>query len=506
MPLYLRILLLFLLNVALLFGAIAWAAHRQMQSGLDSFLGAMVGANLQKAASDMITELIDTPADEWPELLSRFEQKHGVQAGLFRDPADYLAGSVKALPPEVIIGLFRGLGGNSRRPGMGPPGGPPGGPGRPERPADAGPPARRNPASAPGGGRDIPKALVRTGQPSRYWAVASLLPIDTGERGPPARLTFAIVTESVLTCPLLFDTRPWLLGFGCALLLSCLLWLPFVRGITAKLREMKLATEQMATGKLTVRIRENRKDEIGRLASSVNSMAAQLEGFVAGQRRFTQDIAHELCSPISRMQAAAGVLDNEPLNERQRQYINALDDELQHMSHLVQELLQFAKATHEQPHKLVDVVLDPLIQMVIDRECGTGSEAQIEVNVPNDLIVIAEPALLARAVGNVLRNALYYAGSFGKIEIAASATRDGNILLTLSDSGPGVPAESIDRLFEPFYRTDEARTPDKGGVGLGLAIVKYCIQACGGTVTASNRESGGLKIDIMLKTAKSPED
>jgi signal transduction histidine kinase len=129
---------------------------------------------------------------------------------------------------------------------------------------------------------------------------------------------------------------------------------------------------------------------------------------------------------------------------------------------------------------------------------GTDADHGIQVNVPNDLIVTAEPALLARAIGNVLRNSLRYAGGSGPIEITAAATAGNKVQITIADRGPGVPPETLPRLFEPFFRTDEARTPDKGGAGLGLAIVKHCIEACGGTAAAANREPHGFCVSLIL--------
>jgi two-component system sensor histidine kinase CpxA len=504
MPLYLRILLLFLLNVAVLFGVLVWSAHRQMQAGLQSFLGTMVGANLQRAAEEMNTRLTSMPSSDWPALLSRYESEHGVQTAVFASAEEIFAGSIKSLPAEVSAGFYPRMG-----PGLGPPGAEPRGArplrseGRPpeDQSRSGPPPIRRIPGSAPRSGLDFPKGLLRTGEPLRYWAVVSFPPMPRGEPGPPVRLMLAIATDSVLTTPLLFDPKPWLLGFGGALLFSCLLWLPFVRGITGKLREVKQAARRMADGQLDVRIRENRRDEIGDVAVSVNQMAAQLETIVSGQRRFMQDIAHELCSPLSRMQAAAGVLETGTLNDRQRQYLEALDSDLQQMSHLVNELLQFAKLTHRQEHRLEEVVLDPLIQTVIDRECGTDADHGIAVHVPNDLIVTAEPMLLARAIGNILRNALRYAGGSGPIEITAAACARNKVQITIADHGPGVPPEALPRLFDRFFRTDEARTPGHGGAGLGLAIVKHCVEACGGTVTAANREPSGLRVTLTLTAA-----
>jgi two-component system, OmpR family, sensor histidine kinase CpxA len=432
MPLYLRILLLFLLNIAVLLGAATWAAHRQMQQGIQSMLGTMVGFNLQKATEGIYDDLLAKPQSQWGSMMEKFEQTHGVKCGLFEMPNTHIVGSEKKLPEDVAKGMFPKLGGSSgpgMRPGrgMGPPGDRPDGP--PPRPGggEQGP-AGRSSKDAP---RDFAKGLIRSGTPSRYWAVALLPPVLGNEPGPPRRLIFAIVTNSVFTCPLLFDLRPWLLAIGAALLFSSLLWLPFVRGITSKLSETMQATKLMASGKLTTRIREGRSDEIGQLAIAVNSMAEQLDGYVSGQRRFTRDIAHELCSPISRMQVAMGVLDTSSLNNRQRHYLDALSDELQHMSHLVEELLQFAKSTHQHDQQLTEMVLEPIIQSAIDRETGHLDDAAINVNVPNDLIVKADPILLSRALSNVLRNALRYAAHGGPVEITAQATSAQQVLITI---------------------------------------------------------------------------
>ena len=505
MPLYLRILLLFFLNAAVLVGAAAWAAHRQMQEGIVSLLGTIVGVNIQQTAEKVYDELVSSPQSEWGAIITKFEQQHGVQCGLFEMPNTHLTGSVPALPEDVAKGMFPKMGGSSGPAmGMRPPRARPDAArdaedGSPDRPSgNFTPPAHpsnRNPNSK-AGPRDFAKGLIHTGSPARYWAVALLPPVFGNNPGPPQRLIFAIVTDSVFTTRVLFDLRPWLIALLSALLLSSLLWLPFVRGITGKLAEMTQATKLMAAGKLTTRIREGRTDEIGQLASAVNLMAGQLDGYVSGQRRFTRDIAHELCSPISRMQAAVGVLDSTTLNDRQLHYINALSDELQHMSHLVEELLQFAKTTHEGSHQFSVIVLEPLIQTVIDREIGQGDESAVSVNVPNDLIVQSDPILLSRALCNVLRNALRYASSGGPIEITAEPKNPKQICICIADHGPGVPPEALPKLFDAFYRPDEARTPDQGGAGLGLAIVKYCVEATGGTVTAHNRPSGGLEIEI----------
>ena len=108
--------------------------------------------------------------------------------------------------------------------------------------------------------------------------------------------------------------------------------------------------------------------------------------------------------------------------------------------------------------------------------------------------------MLQRALGNLIRNAIRYAGDAGPIHVTAEP-RGEELHITVADEGPGIPEAALPKIFDPFYRLDEARTKESGGVGLGLAIVKTCVEACNGTVTAANREPKGLAVTIALKRA-----
>jgi two-component system sensor histidine kinase CpxA len=115
----------------------------------------------------------------------------------------------------------------------------------------------------------------------------------------------------------------------------------------------------------------------------------------------------------------------------------------------------------------------------------------------------ADADLLFRAVANLLRNAIRYAGDAGPIH--ARAERDaGGVRISICDSGPGIPAEALPQIFDPFYRLDASRTRDTGGVGLGLTIAKTCVEACGGKITAANTSPAGLCVAITLQAAASP--
>jgi two-component system sensor histidine kinase CpxA len=115
--------------------------------------------------------------------------------------------------------------------------------------------------------------------------------------------------------------------------------------------------------------------------------------------------------------------------------------------------------------------------------------------------VLGDEPLLARAVGNLVRNALRYAGESAAITLTARR-ENGTTLIIVEDDGPGVPLGAIERLGEPFYRPESARTRETGGVGLGLAIVRSSVTACGGHVQFSNRTPHGFRAELRLKTAK----
>jgi two-component system sensor histidine kinase CpxA len=198
------------------------------------------------------------------------------------------------------------------------------------------------------------------------------------------------------------------------------------------------------------------------------------------------------------MEMALGVLEQQS-GEKQHGYVSDVREEVRQMSSLVNELLSFTKAgLRAKEVELRPVVLSDLCARVIARE---GQEKSgIQVNVVPGLKVLGDPDLLARALANVLRNAIRYAGEAGPIVIS-TAIRGEEVCVSIADSGPGVPEESLHRLFDPFYRPESARTREGGGTGLGLAIVKSCVEACGGSVAVKNARPSGLEVTLTMQRA-----
>jgi two-component system sensor histidine kinase CpxA len=456
-------------------------ARVEFRFGLDSFLLGSAGDRIQAVGNIIAEELSERGPAEWEAILGRFSDAYGIEFTLFRNDAHQLAGSKTVLPAPVRQKILEGRVPTRRalREPL---------PLR-QRKAAAGSPESN--AARPG--RD-PQFTLRTSDPTRYW-VGIRIPVADGQDPRRLQTTLLAASPSLSGGGLFVDVKPWLLAALGAVALSALLWLPFVRGLTRSIGELTGATERIAEGQFDIQVRGNRGDELGRLARAVNRLALRLAGFVTGQKRFLGDVAHEFCSPLARLQMALGILEQR-VEERQLPYVEDLRAEVQEMSHLVDELLSFSKAglkPDEVKRTPVDVL--DVVRRVTAREANES--VPVEMDVPEGLQALAEPELLARALGNVLRNAIRYAGKAGPITVAARVEND-QVLLSVADCGPGVPPESLSKLFDPFYRVDHSRTRQTGGVGLGLTIVRTCMEACGGRVTARNRESGGLVVSLYL--------
>jgi two-component system sensor histidine kinase CpxA len=477
-PLLAKILGWFFLNLLVLAGVFYVVFQVQLRLGLDSLLAGRAGERLRAVSELIVGELKTRPLPQWNSVLTNYASAYKVQCYLFRNDGLQAAGAAVELPPAVAERVIE------RRPGEGLGRGPPPGRG-----------LRR--------GQDLlplapqPAFVLRSGEPRLYW-IAVRLPLADASQPRPCPLVLLFASPSLRAGGLFFDVTPWLLLGAGALVFSALFWVPLVRSLTRSLSQMTQATERIAEGRFDTRVDETRGDELGRLGQAINRMAGRLAGFVTGQKRFLGDTAHELCSPIARMQLALGILE-ERADEDQKARLADVREEVEHLSHLVNDLLSFTRAgLQPKAIKLEPVNLAPLIRRVLAREAPeTG---QVEVRVPENLHVVGEPELLFRALANLVRNAVRYAGRAGPITLAAEA-KDGRVVLSVADQGPGVPEAALQQIFDPFFRGEVSRSRDTGDIGLGLAIVKTCVEACQGTVTARNRQPSGLAVELVLRAA-----
>ncbi len=555
-PLYAKIIIWFMLNL-LVVGAVAFTLLRaRFGNSTDWLLASDSRQRIQSMTEVLIAELAHTPSEFHEEVLNRFGLAYHLKLSVYSNHGEKIVGPElklpavvrdalgkapepahnhgppppRALPPPPHLGpletIFadpfeRQFSATDREgPGDGPPqrrqerpGGPngpggqegpgglggPGGPGRShDGPPNGGPPGGPEEYEGDGGPTGSPASfafpleLIRTDSPGAYWLLIRA-PVREQEQGRDTPVTLVGRIHSLADSGLLFNPRPWLYWGVALLLFSFLFWLPLVRNLTRAISKMTRATEQIAEGNFDVRINEQRRDELGRLGHAINMMSARLSGFVTGQKRFLGDIAHELCSPLVRMEMGLGVMEQRaPADLHER--LSDVQEEVREMRDLVNELLCFSKAGLRAPDAPLQALgLEDIVTEVVERE-GDG---HVVSDVPPGIQVQADSRLLLRALGNLVRNAVRYASFAGPVQV--SAVRSGaEVHIKVADQGPGVPEESLPRLFDAFYRPDEARSRETGGVGLGLAIVKSCVEACGGSVTARNREEGGFEVEMAF--------
>ena len=500
-PLSAKILLWFFANLALIAIASAIFLEFEFHLGPESLIGGRAGHRVEAIADLINGEIRNQPVANWTDILTRAGALYNLQLLIVAPDGHQLAGANITLPQDVEARIFRPH---------------PPGPDDPDHfrgphpddllqppPDRSAPPDPNRPPPPP---RPREHRMFHTDSPSLYWllvpmdvpgAIAGLPepPRDDRDRRPRPPLTLIAVSESIGLGGLVFDITPWLAAIGSILLFSLLFWLPLVRGITRSIREMTGATARVAEGHFDVRVRDTRADELGQLARSINQMSGRLSGFVNGQKRFLGDIAHELCSPLARAQMALGIMER----QLPAATLDDLREEIQQMSALVNELLSFSKASLAAGRiQLDNLSLLEEVTRAMQREALAPSS--VTLSIADGLYVKAEPGLLCRAISNLLRNAVKYAGHAGPVEVSAEA-KGRDILLIIADHGPGVPADSIDQLFDPFYRVDVSRARETGGTGLGLAIVKTCVESCGGRVACRNRDPHGLIVTITLPAA-----
>jgi len=506
--LFTRILLWFFVNLVVLGGVLWVIFNLQLRAAPDSPLFVASGHRLERVAGAISQEIRGATRVERTAILRRYSDTYKVEFLLYAGTGDALAGDARQLPPEVVKYLTGPVGFPPPPPsgqGMGDraPGPPPVGDERGGMPPG---PDRRD-GLPPGGDRRLrmlppapqvqPTFSLRTTNPTRYWAGVRL-PVFEPDRRRPELATLVAVSDSISGHGLFFDVTPWLFVIAVVLGLSILLWLPFVRGLTGSIRHMTAATEQIAEERFDVRVDARRGDELGRLGAAINHLASRLAGFVGGQKRFLGDISHELNSPLARLQVELSLLE-ERLGAEHQEHVADAQEEVALMSQLVGELLAFAKAgMRTRELALVPVPLLPLAEKVRARE---AQQSDVRIEVPGSILAVAQPELLSRALANVLRNAVRYAGGAGPILLSARS-QDKQVVVTVSDQGPGVPPETIPRLFDPLYRVEADRARSTGGSGLGLAIVKTCVEACRGSVSARNLSPSGFEVTIVLEAAQ----
>ncbi|MCL4528881.1 MAG: ATP-binding protein [Chloroflexi bacterium] len=292
-----------------------------------------------------------------------------------------------------------------------------------------------------------------------------------------------------------------------AMVLALLLAVIFSRNITRPIRELTAATQVVSEGKLAHEVPVRSRDEMGQLAASFNRMSTDLARSLNLRRQMTADIAHELRTPISIILGHAEAVHDEVLPPSIETF-EIIREEAERLEHLVDDLriLSMADAGELKltlrPYSPQKLLHDA--QKIYSHQ-ARQKKISLQTKAATDLPEIEiDPERMREVFSNIIENALRYTPQNGHITLSANLI-EGAVQMSVQDSGPGVAAEELDRIFERFYRTETSRARDKGGSGLGFAIAKSIVEKHNGRIWAESKSGEGLTIVIELPFSTSPE-
>ncbi|GAA0949027.1 DUF4153 domain-containing protein [Nonomuraea longicatena] len=296
------------------------------------------------------------------------------------------------------------------------------------------------------------------------------------------------------------------LRIAVAVVLALIMVQVLARGMTKPLREMASAAQTIAKGRYHLRVRSTSRDEVGELARAFNAMAGELGEVDRIRRELIANVSHELRTPITGLRA---VLENvvDGVSAADPGTMRTALAQTERLGRLVTQLLDLsrldsgARLIEAEPVELAALAEQAVLEAGLARE-----DVRLSADVPADLVVRADPDLLAQVLANLLDNAVRHSPPGAPVSVTAAAGGSG-VRVTVADHGPGIPTEARARVFERFSRLDAGRTADAGGAGLGLAIVKEIVELHGGSVTVGDGPGCRMVVELpdRVVTRGTPE-
>ncbi len=293
------------------------------------------------------------------------------------------------------------------------------------------------------------------------------------------------------------------IGSGIALLVAR--WV--ARGMTQPLRDMARAARRMEAGDYSGRVEAASVDEVGQLAKAFNRMSAELDQTERLRRDLVANVSHELRTPITALHAhLENLLDG--VERPDAETLQVMLAQSERLGRLVDQLLELSRI--ESGDVLLQrerLALHPLVSQVLSeiQVARADREVRLRDEVPEDLPpVFADRERVHQVLFNLLDNAVRFTPAGGRVTVRAAA-HNGSVDVAVADTGPGIPAEHLPRLFERFYRVDPARSREDGGTGIGLAIARSVVEAHGGRIWAESEPGRGSTFTFELPVAPAVE-
>jgi two-component system OmpR family sensor kinase len=294
-----------------------------------------------------------------------------------------------------------------------------------------------------------------------------------------------------------------------ALLVLALLSIPLARSITAPLEKLGALTRAFGAGDLSARSGLQSGDEIGDLARALDQMAERVVALRRTEKELLANVSHELRTPLARIRMALELV-REGDTARAAGYLADIEEDLGELESMLDDVMTAARL--ELARGSAGDPLPPLRRKLISgQELVEAAQARFEKRVPGRRLssrlasdvpqIEADPNLLRRVLDNLLDNAAKFSDPETSIDIEAARGENGALIIDVRDHGIGIDASELERIFEPFYRTDRSRARATGGVGLGLALVRRIVEAHGGSITVQSEVEKGSSFRVSVPAA-----
>jgi two-component system OmpR family sensor kinase len=427
---------------------------------LDAQVRTLAATELASATDGEVLHLHEFPlrALNTPEFAGKFAQIYDADGRVYAESRE-IAGTGLRLPPEIIAAALAG-----------------------EAPLVA----------VTAAGHPGRMAALRTVAEGRPWVVAVGLQADRLEASL-ARLAWLLAAV-------------WAAGAA----LTAAIGFALASRALAPIRHVTARAAEIARGDFSARLDPPAvDDEIGRMSRLLNEMLERLHGALEANRRFAADASHELRSPLTAMAGEIDVaLKRERTPEEYRETLRLLRERIGELTMLAENLMLLARAQERSPHDLIEEVpLTPLVEEAARRAAPAASARGITIAIDAlpDLVVYGERRLLARVVDNLLANAVQYNREGGRVEVRGRAEsgpvdgwQAGYAIVTVHDTGPGIPRAEWTRIFQRFFRLEPSRSRRTGGAGLGLAICQAIVELFRGTIRVADSGPAGTVIEVRL--------
>ena len=343
------------------------------------------------------------------------------------------------------------------------------------------------------GTKDLPENLIQIPINFENEVVGTLALLPSNKLFEPIDLQFADARRQAL----------YLSGFV-ALLIAAIISLILTQNISGPIRKLARATRSLISGEFKTRVNIKNKDELGKLSRDFNILAKTLDKEAESADKWLADISHELRTPLAILKSELEAIED-GIREFDEETLNSLTHEVKRINTLVNDLYELSLSDlGAMKYQMVETDIKTNIESSIESFRDRYREAEIDISFEFDEVgnILGDQHRLTQLFTNLLENTLKYTDGPGRLNINMHAI-DNEIIISFADSSPGVDKETLEKIFDRFYRVELSRSREMGGAGLGLSICSEIVDAHSGSITAKQSSIGGLEIIVKLKKAES---